>query len=232
MEQAFPGFAPQTAEFFFGLAVNNHKAFFHSHETVFRRFVLEPLTALACDLEPLMQAIDPVFETRPVQGKALARIRRDTRFTKDKAPYRDHLWLGYRRPREGNTQCLGFYFDISAYEVSWGMGMYAPYRPRMDELRKNILAQPKIFTEMVCHPSFTGRFVLGGEPYKRPVLKPLDDSVLFDWCNRKYVYADHTQKLDSVAFSPALGQIVWEDFAVLGPLYRLLRGMSPLRIKN
>lgn len=231
MEQAFKGFTPQTAEFFLGLSMNNNKAFFHSHKAGFQQFVQEPLMALARDLEPLMLSIDPELETRPVQGKALARLHRDTRFSKDKAPYRNHLWLVYRRPCEGNTQCLGFYFDISAFDVSWGMGMYAPYRMRMDEIRRNILAKPGDFSALVRHSSFTGRFVLEGEAYKRPVVNT-GDPVLLDWCNRKCVAAVHEQPLDSLAFSPKLGCMVEADFKVLAPVYRLLRGMSPICIKN
>ena len=231
MRQAFQGFSPQTSEFFIGLAMNNHKAFFDSHSAVFQQSVAEPLLALARDLEPLMRTIDPEFETRPVQGKALARLRRDTRFTKDKTPYRDHLWLGYRRTEEGNTQCLGFYFDITALDVSWGMGMYAPYRPRMDELRKSMLAKPGSLLALAGQPPFTERFVLEGEAYKRPVVKT-EDPLISDWCNRKYVAAVHAQPLDSSAFSPELGRIVAADFRVLAPLYRLLRGMPPLCIKN
>ncbi|MFZ5974628.1 MAG: DUF2461 domain-containing protein [Bacillota bacterium] len=224
MEQAFKGFSPQTAEFFLQLAVNNNKAFFNAHRAVFQEFVLEPLIALARDLGSLMHSIDPEFETRPVQGKALARLRRDTRFTKDKAPYRDNLWLGYRRPYEGNAECLGFYFDISAFGVSWGMGMYAPYRARMDEIRRNILARPGEFSAMVMQPSFTERFVLEGEAYKRPLV-PTGDSVILDWCNRKCVAAVHDQPLDATAFSSRLGRVVEADFKALAPIYRLLRGM-------
>ena len=231
MEQAFSGFSPQTAEFFLGLAVNNSKEYYRAHKAGFDRHVIQPLTALARDLEPLLQKIDPGFETRPVQGKAIARLRRDTRFTKDKTPFRTNLWLGYRRPSEENSRCLGFFFDVSAFNVSWGMGMYAPYRPLMEEVRGRILQKPREFAALVGREAFTGRFALEGEAYRRPVLREGRPEVL-DWGNRKYVAAIHAQPLDASAFSADLAQAVWADFLLLAPLYRLFRGMAPIRIEE
>lgn len=231
MKQAFSGFSPQTAEFFLGLAVNNNKEYFELHKAGFEQHVLAPLVVLARDLAPHMQLIDPAFETRPVQGKAIARLRRDTRFTRDKAPYRTNLWLGYRRPSERNSMCLGFFFDVSAFSVSWGMGMYGPYRPLMEEVRGHILQKPREFTALVRGKDFIKRFELEGEKYRRPVLREGGEEVL-DWCNRKYVALVHDQPLDASAFSPALGQAVKDDFILLAPLYRLLRGMPPIRIKD
>ncbi len=226
MERSFQGFSPQTAEFFMGLALNNNKAYFEAEKDRFKRFVQEPLLALARDLEPLMLDTDPEFETRAAQGKALARIRKDTRFTRDKSPYRCNLWLGYRRSYEGNTECLGFYFDVSAHAVSWGMGMYAPYRLRMDELRKNILKAPGAFLALTGQPRLAERFTLEGEHYRRPLIKEGDPAVL-DWCNRKYAVLVHEEPFGAQAFSPALGRAVEDDFSALAPLYRLLRGMPP-----
>jgi len=229
LEQAFSGFSAQTAEFFLGLAVNNNKEYFQSHKDACNRYLIEPLIALAHDLESLMQRIDPEFETRPVQGKAIARLRRDTRFSKDKAPYRTNLWLGYRRQAEENARSLGFFFDVSAFDVTWGMGMYAPFRPLMEQVRKNILLNTREFTALIKQKGFSDRFVLEGEAYRRPVLREGSPEAL-DWCNRKYVAAVHAQPFDATAFSPALGQAVLTDFYQLAPLYRLFRGMTPIRI--
>ena len=68
-----------------------------------------------------MQRIDPQMEIRP--HKCLARIRRDTRFTKDKSPYRDHLWLLFRRAAEPREQSLNFWFELGPQNYGLGHGV-------------------------------------------------------------------------------------------------------------
>ena len=61
-----------------------------------------PFEAFIQELAPAMLSIDPQMELRPY--RCMARLRRDVRFTKDKSPFRDHLWVLFRHagePREG-----------------------------------------------------------------------------------------------------------------------------------
>ena len=224
IKNGFRGFMPQTAEFFMGIAFNNNKEYFEMHRHEFELYIKQPLLCIAKDIQPLMDKIDDELETRPMQDKALARIRRDTRFSKDESPYRDYLWLGYKRIGEANNQSIVFYVSVSAFEVKWGMGLRAPHKPCMDKVRTQILNKPAKFKEALKAIDFEDRFTKVGQEYKRPVVKH-DDKVIADWCNRKNFAVVHGQVFDSKVFEPSLVQEIMDDFIKLAPLYRLLRGL-------
>ena len=48
------------------------------------------------------------MELRP--NRIVSRINRDVRFSRDKSPYRDHIWLSFRRPGEEGKNRIGAYF--------------------------------------------------------------------------------------------------------------------------
>ncbi|MEG2253262.1 MAG: DUF2461 family protein, partial [Clostridia bacterium] len=91
----FEGFPEETIRFFLDLRFHNDHAFFQAHQQEYEEYVKRPFAAFIEALAPTVLGIAGDMDTRP--GKCLARIHRDTRFTKDKSPYRDHMWLLLRR---------------------------------------------------------------------------------------------------------------------------------------
>ena len=88
---AFSGFCPETYEFLLRVAFNNDKAWFRENKSDFQTYVQQPLLALEEELAPAALAVNPNFRT----GRwAVSRIYRDTRFSKNKDPLRDHMWIG------------------------------------------------------------------------------------------------------------------------------------------
>ena len=90
----FDGFSEDTVRFFLGLRFHNDATYFNKHRNEYEAYVKEPFFEFIHAMAPIMEQIADDFELRP--QKCLARIRRDTRFTKDKSPYRDHLWLLFK----------------------------------------------------------------------------------------------------------------------------------------
>ena len=119
----FNGFPEETVRFFLDLRFHNDAAFFNENRERYRQDVQAPFYEFIEELAPLMQSIDPLMEVRPY--KCLARIRRDTRFTKDKSPYRDHLWLCFRRMAEPRDESLNYFFEFGPGTLGWGLGFWA-----------------------------------------------------------------------------------------------------------
>ena len=91
----FTGFTDETVRFFLDLRFHNNTEYFHQEHDRYIEEVQQPFYAFIEDMAPLLRDIDPKMELRPY--KCLSHIHRDTRFTKDKSPYRDHLWIAFRR---------------------------------------------------------------------------------------------------------------------------------------
>ena len=159
----FEGYTEDSRAFFMALRFNNNREFFQSNREWYLKSVREPSLALAEALSPAIEKIDPGIETRP--HRALARINRDTRFSHDKSPYRDHVWISFRRPEEERGRFPSFFIEVGVEGVFYGMGAYAPERARMNALRRHLRLAPEepeaLLTEL------GGRFTLYGETYKR-----------------------------------------------------------------
>ena len=91
----FNGFSPHSLAFFEALAGNNSKLWFDAHRAEYERYLLEPLKALVTDLAAPLLAIDPELVIIPAVDKTISRIYRDTRFSRNKSPYKTCLWITF-----------------------------------------------------------------------------------------------------------------------------------------
>ena len=130
----FTGFPEETLRFFMDIRFHNNAEFFNENRERYRQEVTAPFYAFIEDLSPAMLKIDPGMEIRPY--KCLARIRRDTRFSRDKSPYRDHLWLLFRRAAEPREMSLNFWFEYGLGTIGWGMGFWGAKAYTMELFRK------------------------------------------------------------------------------------------------
>lgn len=136
----FEGIPPQAFEFYASLAANNSRPWWVEHKGEYGRFVKDPLTALLAELAGEFG-----------EGH-LYRPYRDTRFSKDKTPLKDH-----QGALVAIEDSVGYYLQVSAAGVMVAGGWYAPqgrqverYRnavdgPRGPELQRILAGLPKAF---------------------------------------------------------------------------------------
>ncbi|MDR2657102.1 MAG: DUF2461 domain-containing protein [Oscillospiraceae bacterium] len=204
-----------------GIKLNNYTSWFEEHRAQFESDIKQPMYALIEAVAPTLQAIDPQLDCRPV--RALARIRRDTRFSNNKEPYRDHIWCSFRHNGEAMTDGISFYFEISATRVRWGCGFYVVERAVMDALRRFCLETPGRVLDAVDSPAFKERFQLEGEMYKRMPAPDTLPEILRSLWQHKDLYAAHTIERFDMVFEPGLPEVIKRDFQLMAPFYHLLR---------
>ena len=161
----FTGFAQEALDFLSDIRFNNNQTFYEQNLARYEQYVKAPLRALCDEMTPVVQLIDPRLDTRP--GRTMSRIRRDTRFSKDKSPFRDHVWLGWRYPGERRSEGFGMYWGFGPDWLGWGVGCYAADKPLMDALRLHIRRCPDEVREALYHPRLRDRFALYGESYRK-----------------------------------------------------------------
>ena len=125
----FTGFCPQGLDLLLENRLRDNKAFYEENKPALRQTVIEPFYALIEQLGPAMLRLDPQLIVEP--KKCLARLRRDTRFTRDKTMYRDHVWCVFVRDKSGWSSKPCFYFSLNQEDFSYGAGYYQTPPPVM-----------------------------------------------------------------------------------------------------
>ena len=217
----FQGFGKELIPFFLDLRFHNDKAFMDANRERYYREVRQPFYDFIGAMGPGLQKICEDMEVRP--AKCLSRINRDTRFSRDKSPYRDHLWVSFRQSGMPNDGTPFYWFEISPENVSWGLGIWGENRDIMDAMRRKMAAHPDDFLRML--PILKKRnFCLAGQEWKK--MKPPEDlpKVLKPWYLKKQVYAERQGTQLAWIHSPDIVDRVMKDYTALAPLYWIFRG--------
>ena len=186
----------------------------------YKKIVQEPFFALIDELGPAMRKIDPEMEIRP--AKVLSRIYRDTRFSQDKAPYRDHHWIAFR---PAGTERYGqpfYWFEFGPDRLSWGLGVWGENREAMNALRARILRDPEGVSGVLARCE-KHRFAIGGDTFRRLKIPPQVPEPLRTLYASRSLYIEHPNPRFEWAFSPDLPGRLVRDYRALEPAWRLLR---------
>ena len=219
----FEGFLPELETFFIGLAMNNNKPWFEENRAVYERAVREPLLAMIADLTPTVLEIDPMIDVRP--HRVMARIHRDTRFSKNKGPYHDHLWFAFHRLVESRSEAPCLYFGISATGAHWGCGFYLVSKGALEQWRDLCRNTPSVVLEIVQEPAFAERFTVVGGDYKRIAIPETVPEPLRDLYKKKDLYTQQSSADYSLLGSPELSSVIADDFRRIASFFRLLQAL-------
>lgn len=221
MKHEFSGFKPEAYMFLTELAFNNNRMWMEENRQRYRQYVQQPMQQLAEMLLPVALEIDPEFNPR--LGCIVSRINRDTRFSKNKLPYRDHMWIAYRREGQSLGESLCLYFEISPVGYSYGTGMYSTNLPLMKALRARAAADPQGFRHVVSDPALV-RYSVTGEPYRRDVSAGVPED-LKPYLNRRSLSFCYNNASLVPTMSGGIADEVEQALKELAPAYRYILGM-------
>jgi uncharacterized protein (TIGR02453 family) len=136
-------FPPEAITFLKGLEKNNAREWFQPRKEIFDTKLKAPMFELVEAINAELLNFAPEFITEP--KKAVYRIYRDTRFSKDKTPYKTHI--GAIFPRRGLTKDsgAGYYFHVSAKGVGIACGAYGPGPEQLRKIRHFLAENDKVF---------------------------------------------------------------------------------------
>ncbi len=211
----FTGFTPQTFEFFMKIGFDNTPSRFESLRPEFTAYVMAPLKQLSLSLSPLLSKVDARLDLRPVMGGTISRIRRDTRFSKNKAPYRDRMWLKFTT--KGKHARLAFYFDLAPGDCVFGLGITDGHPKDMQAKRQYLLSHP-VQTQALVRTLYDQGYGLYGDCYKRPPLQSADP-LLMGLLQRKWFAFEKPVDMKTVMSSQLIGQLR-EGYQQLTPFYQ------------
>jgi uncharacterized protein (TIGR02453 family) len=151
MRSRFPGFPPEALQFFRALARHNNRDWFQPRKSLFEEQVKQPMRELVEALNIAMKSFAPEYATDP--DKAIYRIYRDTRFSKDKTPYKDHIAASFYRSGTGPHKYGGYYVHVSHKEVAVGGGVYMPEPDVLLAIRQHIAANHQKLRKILAAPA-------------------------------------------------------------------------------
>lgn len=124
-----PSFGPELFAFLRELADHNERPWFQTHKDRYEQDVKEPALAFVEDMAHRLPEAGSVF-----------RIHRDTRFAKDKTPYKTHCGILFRR-RDAD-EAPGLYLHLEPRHAFMGAGIWHPGSPALKRIRTAIVARP------------------------------------------------------------------------------------------
>src|SRR6188508_1937357 len=173
MPDAFPGFSPDAVDFLVELAQNNDRSWFQPRKAEYERLLREPMEALVSALAERLEARG--IPLRADRKRSISRIYRDTRFSKDKSPYKTHLAANFpwidpdgTEDREGG-HAGGGYFNLEPGNHYVGGGLYMASKERLTAFRQAIVDDPERVRAALEEPAFLEAFgpVSTHDPFKR-----------------------------------------------------------------
>jgi len=225
MEFQFPGFKPEARQFLRELAANNNRAWFKPRKAEYEKYVRGPLMELTWELGVALSDFAEGYRTDP--RKAVYRIYRDVRFSRNKDPYKTHAAASF--PPIGLDRHAGacFYFHFSADEMFVGGGVYAPGSAELRLIRERIASDHEDLRGIVAAPDFKQAFgYIRGVTLKRiPQGFPRDHPAA-DLLVRKQFLAAATLPAADIE-KPSIAGALDRHFRAIAPFLAFLN--QPLR---
>jgi uncharacterized protein (TIGR02453 family) len=147
MSNRLTPFSRQMPAFFRSLEKNNEREWFGARKELFETQVRAPMIGLVTLLNDKLRgfAVDHVAEE---PARNIYRIYRDTRFSKDKTPYKTHIGATFAHRSLPRHAGAGYYFEVSHRYVGIAGGVYMPGPEELQVIRSAIAAEPKRFLAM------------------------------------------------------------------------------------
>lgn len=136
-------FSPKVFVFLNELAENNDRAWWEQNKDRYIEVIREPAKAFIEDFGSRLQAISDHFiaDTR-TNGGSLMRPYRDTRFAKDKTPYKTNVGIQFRHELGKDVHAPGFYIHLEPRACFAGVGMWRPEPKVARQIRTHIFEHP------------------------------------------------------------------------------------------
>ncbi len=152
MKSVFPGFSPEGMAFFRALKKNNKREWFQGRKQTFEEKVKAPMVELVTALNGAMMDFAPRHVADP--QKAIYRIYRDTRFSRDKTPYKTHVAAVFPRHGLEKHACAGLYFSVSPEEIEVAGGVYMPGQEELLAIRSHLAERHGEFRRILRRKTF------------------------------------------------------------------------------
>ena len=168
----FEGFPMDALRFLHELSANNDKAWFDANKARYTNGIVAHAPAFVATLGGRLQAeISPgiTYDTRTNGAGSMMRIYRDTRFSKDKTPYKTNItfvfWEGPRKKMENPS----FGFQFGAFGAGLYSGVWGFQKDMMEAYRNAVVddVMGRELEEAIASVQNAGGYEISADMYKQ-----------------------------------------------------------------
>ena len=120
---SFSGFSRDLEGFLDDLQANNNREWFEANRDQYNTAFLDPAKAFVEAIAGQLDSLMPGLVAEPKINGSIRRLNRDTRFSRDKRPYHDHMHMIFWRGAKANTS-PGFHLVLRAGGGGIGAGQW------------------------------------------------------------------------------------------------------------
>ena len=158
---------PQLFEFLTELSENNRRDWFKLNKSRYESEVLDPAVELVNQFVKPLSKLAPMLVGSPKRhGGSVMRIYKDTRFSKDKTPYKTSVGISFRHEADGTIHAPGVYLHLDPNESFLGVGCWRPERNALAAIRTAIAEQPQAWKRATGSKRFRDHYELAGNSLK------------------------------------------------------------------
>lgn len=151
-----PWLTQDALDFLAELDLNNDRDWFHANKKRYENSLKKPMQAFAADLIERMKELDPEIDMTPSQ--AVFRIHRDTRFSKNKAPYKTNAGLVIAGGGKHSPGRSGVYFHVEPKRMAVASGHYFLEPDQIAAVRRHIMQNNEEFERLRMEKAFVETF--------------------------------------------------------------------------
>jgi uncharacterized protein (TIGR02453 family) len=184
--------------------------------------VREPALEFIGAMSPYLIEFAPNFRADPRKvGGSLMRVFRDTRFSRDKTPYKTNIGIQFRHALGKDVHAPGFYLHIANDECFFGAGCWHPDPDALGKIRDRIAEDPQRWFAVRDHKKLQSAWTLSGDALSRPPRGYAADHPAIDDLKRKDFIALATLTTKDV-IGPNLVKRAAAKFATAAPFMAFL----------
>jgi uncharacterized protein (TIGR02453 family) len=160
-------FSPKLFQFLRELKNHNEREWFTENKTRYEQDVLFPAMDFVKQIQPLLAKHSRYLMAEPKRvGGSIMRIYRDTRFAKDKTPYKTNVGIHFRHSIGGDVHAPGLYIHLEPDACFIAAGIWMPASEPLAAIRQAIMEDQSGWSKVRNGKKFLSRFKFDGESLK------------------------------------------------------------------
>ena len=167
VEEVKSPFSAKLFSFLRELRNNNDREWFAENKSRYEQDVLLAAMEFVTQMQPRLAKHSRYLLAEPKRvGGSIMRIYRDTRFSKDKTPYKTNVGIHFRHSIGGDVHAPGLYVHLEPDACFIAAGIWLPPTEPLTAIRQAIVDDVKEWNRVRNNKKFASRYKLDGESLK------------------------------------------------------------------